>query len=736
MSVSSLSDRLAQHIHAWAARTSLGRAGLSEKAPLAWLIAPSPANLGFALRTTFAALLALSLALWMELDSPQWAAMTTWIVAQNSRGQSMSKAKWRLIGTCIGAIAGIAFLAAFPQEPWLLFPLLALGAGACCAEATFLRNFRSYALVLVAFTCTIIVLSGANQPDNVFMIAMSRTTYITLGIVCESTLAGLFAPRLQTVAHEEIRGRMQEALSGACLSMTGLLLGEKDGLFRSRALIGSIPSLADQIEFSEIEIGPHAHIGDHARAVLASISTFLARGLSLHIHMQAAAPLPETFEKSLSDFAQILKTTPERLTTETDLVAAARQIRADLYHTRTNCLQTATDTLILFEQARSHRNSSEQLMRDLLESRILETALAKLILELDEAVQHFLATLEPGTKDHFRFAQHIEKDPVLAINNGLRAAVGICVGGLIWEVTAWPDGSTLAMFVAVTSTRFSSFENPVLASSGFLRGAVWAAAVSWLLVFFVLPEQASNETLLASLFFPMLIGGLALRAPNSIGTAAAYNNFMPFMVGPANHTRLNEIVWFNTTPAVVLGIALGVWAFRLVLPFDPAAERWRLRRRLVRDLRRLAAQKSAFTPAEWMARSCGRIAQIIHHAGVQPDALTEAYLAGAMGIMTVGLLVLRIQHVLAHQVLSPEQTHLLQDVLHSIATLRGNSTRPAEKAAQALALLRPAALWEPNLSLQMDLTRAVGSLEVMTRELADNVTFLDTSRRFHLPRAA
>ena len=36
----------------------------------------------------------------------------------------------------------------------------------------------------------------------------------------------------------------------------------------------------------------------------------------------------------------------------------------------------------------------------------------------------------------------------------------------------------------------------------------------------------------------------------------------------------------------------------------------------------------------------------------------------------------------------------------------------------------------------MDLTRAVGSLEVMKRELADNVTFLDTTRRFHLPVAA
>ncbi|MDT8870229.1 FUSC family protein [Komagataeibacter rhaeticus] len=32
--------------------------------------------------------------------------MTTWIVAQNSRGQSLSKARWRLLGTLGGAVVG------------------------------------------------------------------------------------------------------------------------------------------------------------------------------------------------------------------------------------------------------------------------------------------------------------------------------------------------------------------------------------------------------------------------------------------------------------------------------------------------------------------------------------------------------------------------------------------------------------------------------------------------------
>lgn len=727
----SLSAYLPARVRQWASQISEQRTSLNETTPFAWLFAPSPSNLGFALRTTCAALLALTIALWMEMDSPQWAPMTAWIVAQNSRGQSLSKAKWRLAGTFIGAVAGVAYLAAFPQSPWLLFPALAVGAGICCGYATFLRNFRSYALVLIAFTCTIIVLSAANQPDNVFMIALSRTTYITLGILCESGLAMLFAPRLDHVAQQEILGRLQDALCGACRGMTDLLLGHQDGLFRSRALLGSIPSLADQTEFSDIEMGPHSHAGDHARASLGAISTFLARGLSLHIHMRAAAPLPEAFQNTLQKISLLLSQVPNQLMGDHP-VEAATSIRLVLQHHRSDCLQRAVDHLVRFQNLRLTNTSPTPEMRDLLESRILEGALAKLLLELDVALAHFIATQHPLPHDHFRFDQHPEKDFTLALNNGLRSAVAICIGGLLWEVTAWPEGAIVAMFVAVTSTRFSSFENPVQASNGFLRGAIWAAIVSFFLVFWVLPQQASNETLLASLFFPMLVGGLALRSPAFGGTAAPYNNFLPFMVGPANHTRMDEIMWLNSTPAVVLGIGLGVWVFRLVLPFDAAAERWRLRRKLVRDLRNLASSTKDFSTSDWIALSGGRLAQIIRHAGTSPDPVTEAYLAGAMGLMTIGLVVLRLQHVLTYENLPTEQAQSIQHVLKTISHIHGYSLQPAQAAAHALEKTLQAALKEHNLSTHLELARAVGSLEVLRHELAENATFLDITRRFHV----
>lgn len=256
----------------------LGPPGVQRKLPLGWLLAPTPSAIGFALRTTAAALISLVIALWMELDDPQWAAMTVWIVAQGSRGESMSKARWRLVGTAIGVVMSITLISAFNQTAWLFFPALSIWLGLCCGLATLVRNFRSYALVLAGYTTAIIAIGAIPHPENVFMTAMSRATYIVLGIVCESTVAGLFAHNLAETARRNIRDKLCTALSNVSEAVASLLAGDEEALIRSRAMFGPILSINDQIEFSEAEMGPHGHEGDHARAALAAVSVLLSRG--------------------------------------------------------------------------------------------------------------------------------------------------------------------------------------------------------------------------------------------------------------------------------------------------------------------------------------------------------------------------------------------------------------------------------------------------------------------------
>ncbi|MFP4851463.1 FUSC family protein [Paraburkholderia sp. BR14264] len=76
-------------------------------------------GLAYAVRTASASLIALYIAFCMNLDDPKWAAITVWIVAQNSRGMSVSKSQYRMLGTALGALAALVLVALFAQTPEL-----------------------------------------------------------------------------------------------------------------------------------------------------------------------------------------------------------------------------------------------------------------------------------------------------------------------------------------------------------------------------------------------------------------------------------------------------------------------------------------------------------------------------------------------------------------------------------------------------------------------------------------
>ena len=84
-----------------------------------WLYAPDLLSFGYALRTTISALIALGIALWWELGSPQWAALTVWMVAQGTRGKSIAKARWHMFGMVVGTICAIVLVACMPPAPLL-----------------------------------------------------------------------------------------------------------------------------------------------------------------------------------------------------------------------------------------------------------------------------------------------------------------------------------------------------------------------------------------------------------------------------------------------------------------------------------------------------------------------------------------------------------------------------------------------------------------------------------------
>lgn len=166
------------------------------------LLKDLPSDGGFALRTAAAALLALYLAMSLDLDTPRWAAWTVLTVTVPSLDHAFVKSFYRMIGTIVGAGAGVVIVACFAQMPLAFDLAMALWAGACAFVGTKVRQYQTYALALTWLTSGIVSYGSVADPNGAFIVAASRSAEVALGILCAGGAAILFqGHRAQTLVH-------------------------------------------------------------------------------------------------------------------------------------------------------------------------------------------------------------------------------------------------------------------------------------------------------------------------------------------------------------------------------------------------------------------------------------------------------------------------------------------------------------------------------------------------------
>ena len=132
----------------------------------------------FAAKTTASGLIALLVAFTFNLDQPQWALLTVFIVAQPQSGLVLAKSFYRIIGTLTGAAVALLLVALFAQERVLFLGALAVWIGMCTSGSQYMRNFTAYAFVLAGYTAAIA--HRALDAGNAFYIATARVTEISL----------------------------------------------------------------------------------------------------------------------------------------------------------------------------------------------------------------------------------------------------------------------------------------------------------------------------------------------------------------------------------------------------------------------------------------------------------------------------------------------------------------------------------------------------------------------------
>lgn len=131
------------------------------------------AGILFGLRTVAATLIALWLAMALQLDTPRWAAWTVMSLALPTRGQVGIKGLWRVGGSILGVVAAVLGTALFAQDSVLVGAFLAGWCGLNAYVGGRLPGLASYGTALSSLTAALVLILAATDPLSVFGTGLS-----------------------------------------------------------------------------------------------------------------------------------------------------------------------------------------------------------------------------------------------------------------------------------------------------------------------------------------------------------------------------------------------------------------------------------------------------------------------------------------------------------------------------------------------------------------------------------
>ncbi|WEY39803.1 FUSC family protein [Paraburkholderia sp. SUR17] len=521
-----------------------------------------------------AGLLALGIAMRLDLPQPRTAMTTVFIVMQPQSGMVFAKSFYRIGGTLVGLVVMLALIGLFAQQPELFIAATALWVGICTAGAARNRNFRSYGFVLAGYTAALIGIPASQHPDDAFMSALTRVAEIVVGILCSGAVSGLVFPQF---AGEQMRSTVRARFSAFVEYVSASLAGQAD---RAQIEATNARFVADIVGFEATRSvavfeSPDARMRSGRLARLNSeFMTASTRFHGLHqlmnrLHDAGAHATIEALEPYFHEIAPLLAKSGEPVLTAADAEHAAAQLEAyraalprRIRATRALLESRADVPLLDFDTA------SELLYRFLDDLHAYTATYASLAVDT-HARERWIERYEPKT------------NLIAAGVAGLRAAFVMAALGAFWIATAWPSGTTLVLNAAAVCALASSSPYPARMAFQMALGTMLSSLVGMIMTFGVYPH-IDGFPLLCAVLTPCLAFGVFLTTrPKYAGIGAGYCIFFCFLAGPDNLIHYEPVSFMNDALALVLSMLVSAIAFAVLLP--PSTP-W-LRNRLFADLR-------------------------------------------------------------------------------------------------------------------------------------------------------
>jgi uncharacterized membrane protein YccC len=609
------------------------------------MVVPGFRDWVFSAKTFAGGMLALYLAMYLDLDRPYWALATAYIVSQPLTGAMRSKAAYRFGGTLIGAIATIVLVPNLVDAPELLVAALALWIGGCIYLAVLDRTPRSYLFLLSGYTAALIGFPAVDAPGAVWDTALARVEEISLGIFCTTLIGTLVLP---VPLGPALAARIDALLRQAAGASMTLLSGLPDtGLARA----GRRRIAADAVEIS-------------------ALSSHLAYDTS---RMQGAGPAISVLYQRVILLLAVLSGIADRIAALCDAGALTADLRALLDRMSAWLASPQTiaaaapglhEAIAALQPPQSAQADWNDVLRDGLLMRAHELTdighdIAALRAHLDAGRAGLPALCLPGTANAPRHRDHF-----MAAYSGAAAALAVGLVCAFWIATAWPEGAGAAGLTAVISSFFAAQDDPVPSIVKFIYGALAALVIAGVYLFAILP-MAHDFTMLALALSPLFLPlGVLMAAPATAGFAGPVAFLTATLLALTSAYSADFPSYANGAAATIVGLAAAAVVLRLVRSVGADWAAQRLLRANRADVAEAASHGGAADRLAFAVLMLDRLGEVIPRIAASADG-ADAAAGAALAEIRVGINVVDLQRASAACSGLPSQA--LDRVLRGVA---------------------------------------------------------------------
>jgi len=516
---------------------------LAAPLPHAARLAECPSAVAFAAKTTASGLIALLSAFTFNLDQPQWALLTVFIVAQPQSGLVLAKSFYRIIGTFIGASVALLFVSLFAQERVLFLGALALWVGLCTFGSQYVRNFAAYSFVLSGYTAAIVGIPGALDAGQAFYVATARVTEISLGIIVTATVSHIILPSSLAASLWRAIADVRVELADYALAV----LGNGDAALARAKLIGKAVAIENMRASAFFEDRGVRSRSNSLHLLNVALIDVLAAAQLLGERLKIRGQTGERIEAGIDD-------------TMPNAVAALSAWRAgaiDAASLRGGLLQTSRPS-----------------------------ALREFFTALTAYANGYEANLSGESRALHRLRFTYFNDPVVALWTGLRATLAVVLVGSFWILSNWPHGSTGVILAAVATARLATMGHAVPISVAATLIFSLATIPAFVIVEVLLP-LASGFEMFSLIVAPVIFCCALLMAHKRTQLIGFFSGLLFASVGLfQNRMVYDSIGLLNTSIAAVFAAGAAVVLWSVLAPETPEAAR----RRFLRAARQALAK--------------------------------------------------------------------------------------------------------------------------------------------------